>query len=196
MTIPVRMTDEERAFFEDALGRHGRNYCEFGMGGSTLVAARTADYVVAVDSDERWVRDVGERPELVALVSKGRARLLHADIGPVGGWGYPTGEERLRHWPDYVAAPWAAWRDLGRDPTLVLVDGRFRVACAMSAAVAAPAAMLMIHDYETARPSYMKALDAFELVDVVGTLALFRRRDDVAVGAALARMLASLFETG
>ena len=47
---------DEPALFERVLGDGVRNYLEFGLGGSTLAAARAgAEALVAVDSDGGWV---------------------------------------------------------------------------------------------------------------------------------------------
>lgn len=64
----------------------------------------------------------------------------------------------------------------------MLVDGRFSVAVALHACrVVAPAAFVLIHDYrDVENRGHEKAESCLELVEVAGTLGVFRRRDSVA----------------
>ena len=50
-------------------------------------------------------------------------------IGELGDWGFPKDSTNISLWPSYCESIWK----YGRDAELVLVDGRFRVACALHA---------------------------------------------------------------
>ena len=90
---------------------------------------------------------------------------------PCGEWG----------WPLQPPAPVVAWRYWGApwvampQADFVLVDGRYRVACALAAhARLAPGGHLAVHDFWP-RPVYQQALAPFfEVVGSAGTLALLR----------------------
>ena len=99
-------------------------YGEYGVGDSTIWAGRfTQSPIVAVDTSLQWiqyVRDgVGERPEVA---------LNHVDLGPLTSFGRPTSYSRRECFDLYR---YSIWQKSPR-PDVVLVDGRFRVACLMA----------------------------------------------------------------
>lgn len=125
-------------------------YYEFGMGGSTLLAARLVrDRIHAVDSSLDWIAAV--RTEIDRLSPGKQITLRHIDIGKTGGWGTPLSTESKSRFPSYSGSI----VDTGlRDFDLCLVDGRFRVACFLEAlSFLGPDAIIGIHDY-VARPAY------------------------------------------
>jgi hypothetical protein len=108
-----------------------RRYLEFGSGGSTYMAAKLGIEFVAVDSDPFFLAAVEKKIRLDGYARPGHV-FKHADIGLTGHWGRPVGpvsakrREQFRHYSD---VPRECLN--GPPPDLVLVDGRFRVACAM-----------------------------------------------------------------
>jgi hypothetical protein len=171
-----------------------RRYLEFGIGGSTLLALRSgAEMVVAADSDRRWVEVARTHPELAPKVANGQIRLVHADVGPTGDWGRPAADSPQTAWPNYLARPWTEWRNFGLLPDLVLVDGRFRVACCLSILLAfadqREAPRIMIHDIGPERPYYGTIFEFFETVEAVGSLHLLARRPDASTLGAVTRLL-------
>ena len=156
-TKPPNMTPEERAGLNSALLRT-THYLEWGMGASTCDAAchPNIESIVSVDSDPAWVAKM----RVDIILGGERARLIHADIGPVGAWGYPA--EGVSGVP-YVLAPWG-----GPEPDLVLIDGRFRVACALFVSLAAPRATVLLHDAD--RDEYRVLREFFDVAAKVGTL--------------------------
>ncbi len=194
-----RMDPEELALFERVLASGRRHYAEFGTGGSTLLASRAGfETLVGVESDAEWARKVREDPAIAPLVAAGRASILHADIGPVGEWGSPVGRSMAERWPRYLATMWAEWDRRGLFPDLVLVDGRFRVACCLSVALLAAATrqapLVLLHDVQDVRPAYRRVFDAFHLEEQAGTLCVLSPRQRVSPAANLAGMLGRLFE--
>lgn len=138
------------AVFTEGL-RQAHNYLEFGAGSSTLAAIRLGVDVVSVESDraflgaiERRIRDSGIRESAQSL------ELIHADIGRTGPWGKPVfpSISRPRSWARYPTAPWTR---LGQNyrADMILVDGRFRVACALAVILHQPESnwMLLVDDY-------------------------------------------------
>lgn len=106
---------------------------EYGCGGSTVAACRRAMRVISVDSDRLYMRSVAAKVKR----SPGKLTPLLVDIGNTGDWGRPLYDELtpalVEKWKKYPAAPWDyLWeREDDREPDLVLIDGRFRVACAL-----------------------------------------------------------------
>jgi hypothetical protein len=145
--MDIRMSDGERALFE-ALLKPSRSYLEFGAGGSTVLAHSVGvGQVVAVDSSLDWLKQVG-----AAVARSPSVRLFHADIGPTGAWGYPMSEDYKSAYGHYHSSIWEVFTPSSFD--LVLVDGRFRIAC-FAAAIqrVRPDALVAVHDYRS-RPHY------------------------------------------
>lgn len=195
-----RMDPVELALFERVLASGRRRYAEFGTGGSTLLAVRAGfEMLVGVESDPAWARRVREDPAVAPLVADGRAAILHADIGPVGAWGSPIDKSSQPLWPRYIATMWEEWARRGAFPDLVLVDGRFRVACCLSVALLAaagrhPAPLVLLHDVMDSRPNYRRVFDAFHLEEQAGSLCVMTPRQRVAPEALLAALLGRLSE--
>jgi hypothetical protein len=174
------MSEAELALFRQVLAEGHRRYAEFGTGGSTLEAVRQGfDAVVAVDSDRNWVSALRSHAELRPAIREGRLNILHGQIGPTGAWGGPVGTDSMKLWPNYVATQWKAWAERGDTPDLLFVDGRFRVACALSALLACPAAppRLMMHDMVEHRlRGYGAVLEFYDVEAKAASLWVLRPR--------------------
>ncbi|MBV1798786.1 hypothetical protein [Siccirubricoccus sp. G192] len=157
---------------------------EFGCGGSTgLMLEAGLPRLLSADTDATWLARVAADPRCGPARAEGRLRLLHIDLGPIGAWGWPADSNSLAHWPGYWRDPWEAAGMVD----LVLVDGRFRVACALyGAARLAPGAMLLVHDFWPRAAYQAPLLRHFDLLGSAGTLALLaaRRPLDAALLAA------------
>jgi hypothetical protein len=104
---------------------------EYGTGDSTLLAAALPGRTVfAVESDAAWLAAM--RAHFAANPPAADLRLHHADIGPTREWGHPADERRRRRWPGYALSVWDRADFL--QPDVVLIDGRFRIACLLTVA--------------------------------------------------------------
>lgn len=144
---------------------------QFGCGNSTLIAARQAQRIVAVDSDAEWLAAVGAKLAGAAI----DFTPFHADIGPTGDGGFPM-KSRMRDWPLYHAG---VWRGLTDTPDAVLIDGRFRVACLLQAIIhCKPDCLLLFHGFD-AHAGYRRVLRHADLLARVGALATLRVKRSV-----------------
>ena len=104
-----------------------------------------------VESSSQWLDELRRTSHLIRTAERrGRLRLRTADIGPVEGWGVPKG---------WSLRPLSQQRQAGlnysglrndrlRRPDAVLVDGRFRVASALSVLPwLSPNATVIVHDF-------------------------------------------------
>lgn len=166
--------DSTRWFIERL--RTARRYLEFGTGGSTLQAAVLGVDFVAVDSDEYFLNAVRAKIRAAGLERSGQV-FRHADLGRVGPWGRPVGRltpRRLELFRRYSDVP---PESLGDDtmPDLVLVDGRFRVACALKCLykyrVFGQSGWQIVVDDYTGRPEY-QVLTRFARLELVGRMAV------------------------
>lgn len=169
MTMKITMSQPEIELFSSFL-RASDSYFEFGMGGSTCLAASLVkSHVCSVDSDTGWIEKV--RGEL--LEGAGKVNLIHVDVGPTGAWGTPINHDKAHLFDAYSLA--ITRPDLPRFD-LCLVDGRFRVACFLQAIVHLdPDAVIGIHDY-VARPHYHVVEEFARPIASTGQLVFFVRR--------------------
>lgn len=155
------------------------NYLEFGAGSSTLNAVWIAPDVVSVESDRRFLAEVQRQ----IIGSTARTHLLHGDVGLTGPWGVPAITApvmpQMRRWSRYPVAPWAK---IGADyrADLVLVDGRFRVACALTVVLNQYDSdwKMLVDDYSD-RPEYSIVERFAHLEGMRGRMAVFRPKDDL-----------------
>jgi hypothetical protein len=151
-----------------------KHYLEYGAGGSTALAARSPSIqtICSVESDPAFLASaVSTDPSVQEAVHSKRLKFLTADIGPTGDWGIPKDGAKIHLWPNYALCPFMHGNPT---PDLVLIDGRFRVACCLVAAMEAPSATLLVHDY-TLRSGYQVLEAFFDIEQTVDTLVKFRR---------------------
>lgn len=127
-------------------------YLEYGAGGSTVLAnALGVPVSISVESDSAWL-DVLRRE--MAVTPPAERVFLHADIGPTGEWGHPVNEDMWRSWHNYPLMGWKECAAHFLSPDLVLIDGRFRMACFYAAMIfARPGTIILFDDYAD-RPFY------------------------------------------
>jgi hypothetical protein len=131
----------------EVLLRDARCYLEYGAGGSTVRACDVGvPIVISVESDRDWLISVERK--LAGRQSASQLIPLHIDLGPVKDWGFPVADT---HWKNYSNYPLRAWEECikrGLKPDLVLIDGRFRVACFMATLLfAEPGCRILFDDY-------------------------------------------------
>lgn len=143
---------------------------EYGSGGSTFLAldlgART---VFSVESDAAWARDIA-----AALADRhpGRdARIHHVDIGETKAWGAPIDD---RHWRRFHRYPLEVWdRKDFVHPDVILIDGRFRVACFLTAMLRVRRKTTVLFDDYIGRQGYHYVETFARPVAVAGRMARF-----------------------
>ncbi|ARV20031.1 hypothetical protein AEP_03106 [Curvibacter sp. AEP1-3] len=169
------LDEEALPYFLSALGK-ANVLLEFGCGGSTVAAAKMGKKFISVESDPKFLQAVKSKAGPVVA----GAVYIYADIGKTGAWGIPIFKRitsaRLARWRTYYEAPWDILNACKDDSVLVLVDGRFRVACALSAFKRLqdnPGALILVDDY-IGRPEYNVLEKYGDLVEVVGRMAVFR----------------------
>lgn len=177
----IRMTSPEVALFTRYL-KTAKSYFEFGCGGSTMVASRYGPAtlsITSVDSSQEWLDTVARNTYSAAKATQGLLTMKFADIGPIGIWGYPaqSAEESKGAW--YLYSQAISMADKQFD--VVLVDGRFRVACLLNTFISNPAAKVLIHDFFDPghHRAYRVLLEVAEVVDRVDTLAALKRKEGV-----------------
>eukprot|EP00747_Dinoflagellata_sp_TGD_P087999 gnl/TRDRNA2_/TRDRNA2_163843_c0_seq4.p1 gnl/TRDRNA2_/TRDRNA2_163843_c0~~gnl/TRDRNA2_/TRDRNA2_163843_c0_seq4.p1 ORF type:complete len:230 (-),score=25.12 gnl/TRDRNA2_/TRDRNA2_163843_c0_seq4:40-627(-) len=174
------MTRHERSLFYKYLDK-ARYYEEFGAGGSTVVAVARPNIVKVhtVESNSDWIDKLRHRSDISSAISNNKLELVHANIGKTRRWGMPKGGSSRERWPNYSGK----YAETGDKFDLILVDGRFRVACALKALQRIlpedrDNTTLIVHDYVN-RTQYHRIEEFATVVDQVDTLAVFRKKADV-----------------
>jgi len=141
-------------------------YGEYGCGASTVwVAHRTNARIMAVDSSAEWIAKVALETEIF----RERLRIEEVNLDEIAAWGYPTTYRHRSRFRDYVASPWRH----GVKPDLVLIDGRFRVACFLHSLLnAEPGTRIIFDDYNN-RPHYHLVEEFCTVEEREGRQALF-----------------------
>jgi hypothetical protein len=174
-SLQPAMTDAEVGVVRECFSKVA-SLVEFGSGGSTVLAAGSPSLqrIWSVESDPAWIARLREDAGIVAAERAGRLHLQAVDIGPVGDYGYPLDDSRREAWPRYHEA---VWDDAGAcEADLVLIDGRFRVACALAAiARCRPHAVLLFHDFWNRTP-YHPVLAFTDWLGSCDSLAILRRK--------------------
>ncbi|UEM40935.1 peptide-binding protein [Pectobacterium aquaticum] len=175
MIIPdmPRMSEKETQLFEYYL-KKATCYFEFGSGGSTKLAARNNVEVFGVESDKTWVETL--KKEVGPL-----CKVEYVDIGPTKAWGYPVDNTHRKKFPHYSEAILRHERAFN----LILVDGRFRVACALNTIKHVlekkrdvADTVIFIHDFWN-RPDYHVVLEFLEKLNVAESAGAFKIKNDI-----------------
>jgi len=154
---------------DDELFREALATCtvfgEYGCGASTIWCARnTAAQILSVDTSSEWIETVGN-----ATGRPPQLQLVHVDLGRLGDWGRPRDYSRRDRFADYITAPWR----FDVKPDVVLVDGRFRVACFLTSLVEADPGTTILFDDYTNRPHFHLVEDYVPVVGQAGTQVKF-----------------------
>lgn len=143
---------------------------EYGSGGSTLMAAELPDKrITSVESDAAWLARM--RAWFVENPPASLPLMHHGDIGPTKPWGYPATNDTFRRWPSYAQSVW----DLPgfAAPDVVLIDGRFRLACLLTVALRTTKPVVAIVDDYIDRPPYHDAEAVLGAPQMIGRMARF-----------------------
>lgn len=144
-SINNSLFDGDNELFKKYLDK-SKIYGEYGVGVSTIFANRYNNkHTIAVDSDKNWIINVKNN-----LLDKNNLEIIHIDLGKLKTWGTPEGYEFRHNFKKYLSAIWGK----SLKPDLVLVDGRFRVACFLTSLLKADEGSIIIFDDYTLRPEY------------------------------------------
>jgi hypothetical protein len=145
---------EDLSLFQKYI-KKSKHYFEFGSGGSTTFASQieTIESIHSVESDKNWANKV------LAYVKK-PIQLHLIDFKNPGSWGSPgsqTTNEEKKAYSDAINKITTA--------DTILVDGRFRVACALKAYSHMTEDSFLLFDDFLNRPNYHIILNYFIIVE-------------------------------
>lgn len=148
---PVLTMPAAEADWLCATYRGSKVILEYGSGGSTVLAAGMAGTTVfSVESDADWADRMAayfaENPPV------GTVHLHPVDIGPTGKWGAPRSNGGWRRYHRYPVSVWD--RADFVQPDLILIDGRFRAACLLTAMMRTTRPVTVLFDDYAGRAPY------------------------------------------
>jgi hypothetical protein len=155
-------------------------YFEFGCGGSTYQACLrpNIEQIYSVESDRTWHTKLQS-----SLPKRGGVQLFLVDLKTNGAnWGYPgatcTKEEKI----SYSDSILAIRPEESQRLDLVLIDGRFRVACALKTFNSISDSCILLFDDFLNRPQYHVVLAYYEVVEQTSdkVMAVLRKKSGAA----------------
>ena len=172
-------TVAERELFYHYIGKCScKNYLEFGAGGSTFdVLKRTDADVYSVESSLSWIKRMKSWKFIRQNISKGKLHFVYANIGKTKKWGYPCSETKQECFLNYTQL----YTQQVPFPSIVLVDGRFRVACVLSIILNVKPndnLIILFHDFWN-REHYHVVLKYLETIDRADSLGVFKVKENI-----------------
>lgn len=151
-------------------------YFEFGGGGSTYQAAIKPNIqkVICVESMKEWITTITTQ-----LKDTSKVEFIYIDIkndGCNGGWGHPsvkaTPEDKVSY-----SNTIKYYHDNAKID-LVLIDGRFRVACALKTFINVSDDCIIIFDDFLNRSQYHIILNYYEIIEktIDNCMAVLRKK--------------------
>jgi len=178
LLYPFLMSEKEKTTFDEAINK-SRHLLEFGMGGSTIRALQKSTAIIyTVESSPEWIAYM-RKYLFLRFFQDRRLHVYPVNIGPVGKWGYPVSEDHRALFERYSSSIYQLVDSSLLD--LILVDGRFRVACTLKAILSChenSCVRILIHDFWN-RPKYHVVLNYLDVVIRVDTIGLFSIKDNV-----------------
>lgn len=173
--LGIEMPDRERRRLK-RLMRGSTCILEYGSGGSTLYAGRCgASHIITTESDQNFLRRV-----IDGFPDRRGCELIpnHVDVGETGPWGYPIDSSRSEDWYLYAQSSWSLAKEKNLAPDLVVIDGRFRVACFLySLKEAQPGTLFFWDDYGD-REHYHRVEEVISPREMVGRAAIFVKSEE------------------
>jgi protein O-GlcNAc transferase len=167
--LPVLMSDKQRTTFLKHL-KQAKGYFEWGCGGATLLADATPSllHVSSVESDYEWAKKVSELAP--------NSNIIWVDIGATKEFGYPVEENLKQAWPRYSDI----WNQTELPYDLVMIDGRFRVACCLAVLRNPKKVQWILFDDFKFRPEYHVILPFVDKADYIDSMLICKPKRDIA----------------
>jgi len=165
------------------------NYLEYGSGGSTYQAALRPNLrtIYSVESDLSW------HTSLRSKITNPVVRYLYANMETSPDtFGYPGEASTRAQWINY--ANQIAQIPYPKSIDLVLIDGRFRVACCLHCFNAIGDNCLIAFDDFLDRPQYHPVLRFFDVVEKTSDNRMVILKKKTGIAAAIPREVIAIFE--
>ena len=140
-------------------------YFEYGVGKSTRwVLDNTKSDIIAIDTDKQWIASIDLNNDSL------RAKLIWIDLGDLSNWGRPNSYKHRDRFLDYIGGIWK----FNKKADIILIDGRFRVACFFHSFLYSKTDTLIIFDDYLNRPWYHIVEEVLPIYKLCGRQGFFK----------------------
>ena len=140
-------------------------YFEYGVGESTKwVLENTLSRIISVDTDKKWINKVDVSKH------KKRININWINLGDIENWGRPKTYKYRKYFMDYICNVWS----FNVKADVILIDGRFRVACFLFSLINAKEGSIIIFDDYVNRPHYHVIEEVLLIHKYCGRQAVFK----------------------
>ncbi|MBC3621547.1 hypothetical protein [Vibrio metschnikovii] len=168
----LTFTEECSQYLKKIYPKH-KVILEYGSGGSTLLAAENGSLVITTETDSKWLIElmgVFQEKKLAGTIIP-----ILVDIGPTKAWGYPVDDREIKNWLGYSNSSWSYLNTHDLHPSLILIDGRFRVASFFSACANVRKTTTIIFDDYVEREYYHIVEKLFSPIQIIDNrMAVFK----------------------
>jgi protein O-GlcNAc transferase len=148
------------------------NYLEFGSGGSTYnaVLRNNIKNIVSVESDKIWYNKINNMINNKKLIYK----FIDLNANP-NNFGYPENVslDIMKSYPSVIEQ----YKNINFD--LILIDGRFRVACALICFKYINNNCFILFDDIIGRPHYNEVFNYYDKIESVGRMIVFKKKQNI-----------------
>lgn len=167
LTMPRHEAETLRAAYEAA-----DVILEYGSGGSTVLAAGMPEkQVYSVESDQIWAKNMQRWFKENPPAEGTNVDIIWTDIGKTKDWGHPEDDSCWQQFANYPLGIWQ--RRAFQHPDVVLVDGRFRIGCALATAFSIKRPIKLLFDDYLGRKRLHKVETYLGKPNLSGRLAIF-----------------------
>ena len=153
---------------------------EYGSGGSSFLAleGHSNTKLYSCETDKDWLDRLCKETQKRNLSH--RFTPIFCDIGPTENWGYPCFQKKGLDWNrmllfmDYAITPWKQLQLQKESPTIILIDGRFRVASFVTTLAFVQSKALILFDDYTDRPYYHSIERLLSPTKTIGRMSVFQ----------------------
>jgi hypothetical protein len=138
-------------------------YFEYGSGGSTYQASlrNNINKIFSVESDLEWHNKLKEK-----IINKSRINFIYNDMDTKPNtWGHPGVNSNKSQWINYSDQITLLDKKTQNEIDLIMIDGRFRVACCLKSFNVINDNCLIAFDDFLNRPHYHIVLQYFDIID-------------------------------
>ena len=152
-----------------------KKYFEYGCGGSTMLASKlnNIENIESVDNIKEFITLIQKNSYINKRINSKTLNINYIDTnGDKNNWGRPLTNLPIQNYELYQSAI----KRCVFKPDLILIDGRFRVSCAINClSVMTDDTILLIHDY-THRKEYHVLENFFVKLETICSLNVFKRK--------------------
>ena len=157
------MSSSENKIFEKYLSK-ATNYLEYGSGGSTVFASKFKNIkkIKSIESDSKWASKIQKET---------KTEMNYIKLGKTGECGTPIDLSTKHLWPTYS-------QHYSPEFDIVLIDGRFRVACFLDICLKKGNPTILFHDFLN-RSEYHIILQFCQVIESVDTLVVLKINENL-----------------